>query len=419
MTNFWAAQLEFLNEYRSFQAGWKVDAAAVKNAVEMLSQSSSISRIEKKVAIIEILGILSDRFEYSLFIQTGAITLYSDIIEQLNTAEGDPDVEYVLLKISSVGGRLRGLFEVLDRISTFSKPIESLVDIAHSAAFAIAAQTDHITLQNEASNVGSIGIVVNIPINEDIVTLSSAEAPDKSPDVRSQAGAMVIRKELDAVHETFVQRIAQGRSAATGAAISPQFVNANFGRGGTLLAEAALTVQMIDAITPAPSRISNSLFFATDDNNRHANSDNNLSVSALNSLPQKSKKFSASKFQNKISEKIMDIQTFKREHPDIYDQVFAAGEKSGRENSAALLNVAKDCGKVDFALECIKSGKSIGDAEVTSEILKANLNKNDVEARKRDNPDSFVPPKEKTEKEKEKTEVDAYVQRYKTKAGVN
>ena len=101
-------------------------------------------------------------------------------------------------------------------------------------------------------------------------------------------------EELDALHDLFVEAIADGRST------SIDDVNANFGRGSTLLADEALKRGMIDAIEPV----------------------------GLQSV--KTTKRAASSGGNKEA-KSMDIITLQASHPALYAEVIELGVKKERD----------------------------------------------------------------------------------------
>jgi ClpP class serine protease len=94
---------------------------------------------------------------------------------------------------------------------------------------------------------GSIGIAASFLVDESIVEIASTEAPKKRPDVSTAEGKAIVREELDAIHEVFVEAIARGRSTTT------TNVNRNFGRGAIVLARDAKRAGMIDSIAAGAS----------------------------------------------------------------------------------------------------------------------------------------------------------------------
>ena len=62
--------------------------------------------------------------------------------------------------------------------------------------------------------------------------IASSAAPNKRPDVSTPAGQAVVRAELDDLHALFAERIAKGRSHATGKTYTVAQINSDFGAGG-------------------------------------------------------------------------------------------------------------------------------------------------------------------------------------------
>lgn len=195
------------------------------------------------VARIPIIGALtkSPDFFFSLF--GSGNTVYGNIVAAVQAADADPEIDRIVLEIDSPGGTLAGMFEAAAAIAATTKPTTAeITDQAASAAFALASQADSITVNNPMARVGSIGIVTSQIVNESKVTITSTDAPLKSPDVSTPEGVAAIRAELDAVHIEFAQLIATGRG------VTLNQVNTDFGRGGMLIASEALQAGLIDGI---------------------------------------------------------------------------------------------------------------------------------------------------------------------------
>lgn len=77
----------------------------------------------------------------------------------LRQAEATPEVSGVVLLINSPGGSGIAMMQLVHQLEMMTKPVVSLVDggIAASAAYGIAAATDHIMVGTDADEVGSIG----------------------------------------------------------------------------------------------------------------------------------------------------------------------------------------------------------------------------------------------------------------------
>jgi ClpP class serine protease len=150
--------------------------------------------------------------------------------------------------IDSPGGQVDGLFETIAAIDAFKatgKPLKVRASNAQSAAYALAAAAGRIEATSPASSFGSIGVAAAFVVSDKVVSVTSTDAPNKRPDVATDAGRAIVREQLDAIHELFVGAIAKGRGTTAAA------VNKEFGRGATVLAGEARRRGMIDAIKPA------------------------------------------------------------------------------------------------------------------------------------------------------------------------
>jgi ClpP class serine protease len=141
-----------------------------------------------------------------------------------------------------------GLFATLEAIASTKKPLVARATSAQSAAYAIAAAADKIEAVGRAAMFGSVGVAADVIVYADEISITNSDAPDKRPDLTTAQGRAVIVRELDAIAELFYGAIATGRSKATKSGFSTARVKADFGRGATLLADAALAAGMIDTI---------------------------------------------------------------------------------------------------------------------------------------------------------------------------
>lgn len=371
MKKFWAMEPTALTAYRKFKAQiTTINSAPLETYLKKLQEfSSGDLTIIDGIAVIPIRGILSNRESFFSFIYDGHLNTYPSIIKMIQSAEANPEVKQIQLRVDSPGGRLDGLFNLLDVIKSALKPIEALIENrADSAAYGIVSQADRIIALSEISEVGSIGIGTSFFVDKEIIDITSSDAPKKWPDVTTAEGVNVVKTELDEIHIKFAGIIAEGRSAATGKKVISDTVNSNFGQGGTMLAEAALSAGMIDEIIPPPERTSNASFFQNSEpassglHSRHTQAENNIMELTLKSLK------------------------------DDYPEVHQAAIKSEQDRVAALLKTGKSCGRMDYAIKCVENGSRITDDLVQAEFLSARINKKDQEKRADDDPAPVDPP---------------------------
>ncbi len=218
------------------RAKFMVDAATRRGGV--LTTGGDVARIS-------VGGLLTKSPSFLAMLLGAVNTTYAEISDALAAADADPSVSRIVLDVDSPGGTVAGLFACLQSIEATTKPITVQADMACSAAYAIAATAGKITAVTSASEFGSIGVAMSIYVDPNVVDIASTEAPGKRPNVRTDDGQATVRAELDAIHDLFVGAITKGRrTTATN-------VNANFGRGGVVLAAAARRAGMIDAIGSA------------------------------------------------------------------------------------------------------------------------------------------------------------------------
>lgn len=305
-------------------------------------------------AEVAISGVITNRPDLMAFLFGGGNTTYGDINSALMVAEQDPDVDNISLLIDSPGGSFDGLFDTLAVIQSVTKPVKAIVsNTASSAAFAIAAQADTIAASNRAARVGSVGVVVTLSVSDSKVDIASTNAPKKRPDVTTAEGQAIVREELDALHEIFVESIAEGRGTTV------EDVNANFGQGATLLAEEALKRGMIDAVEGTPLTV-----VASTESTTTASTGGNLTENGP-----------------------MDRQTLKAQHPDVYATVMEEGVTQERDRVAAHLTMGEASGDMKTAVGAINEG-SIMTASLQATYMAAGMNRSDISSRQDDDVDA-------------------------------
>lgn len=208
--------------------------------------AGSLLTVDAGVGEITVNGILTER--PSLFAMlAGGNTTYRSIREAVAEAEANPAVREIVLSINSPGGSVDSLFPTLDALEAAKKPMRARVSLAASAAYAIAAVAGPIEANGLAASVGSVGVVATMHVDPDVVSVTSSNAPNKRPDVRTEAGRAVVREELDEIESLFVEYIARGRG------VTPDTVRKSFGRGSVMLARKGKEMGMLDSIGTAAS----------------------------------------------------------------------------------------------------------------------------------------------------------------------
>jgi ClpP class serine protease len=325
-------------------------------------------------ASINVEGVLTEKPDFWAWLLGGGNTTYRDIRTALAIAGQDPTVKRVTMNIASPGGRVDGLFETLGTLEAFQKPITVRSSLAASAAYAIAAVAGRIEPTNAAAEFGSIGVAVTYLHMEELIDITSTEAPNKRPNPSTDEGKAVIREHLDAIHDLFVDAIARGRSRTTGEKITKANVNETFGRGGVLLAGDAKKRKMIDKAPPAAAR--------------GARAEDNITPDAAGDPAQRSTDSPATGGVQPPRKKPMTKEELKSQHPELYAALLEEGQATGvaqeRKRVMAHLKLAAATGATKVAHDAIASGASTMDEEVHADYLAAGMNRRDSDARQDD-----------------------------------
>lgn len=356
----------------------KFEASEVKAFFMEMEDASKDDkyRLIDKQAHIDIVGVLSFKPFFMAAIFGGGNSVYSNISESILAAEADPEVQEIVLNITSPGGTVAGMADTANIIAECKKKVTAnVIEFAYSAAYGLASQADEIIVNNDMAMVGSIGVASEQYIEDYVKIITSTDAPNKIPDASTKAGEKIIRAELDQIHDKFVEMIARGRSKALKKKITAETVNQDFGRGGRVIAEKALTQGMIDEINQNLSAIG-----AAESNDVALSSENNSEKTEV-----KKPKITGGKK--------MDLETLKSEHPDLYAKIkkegFEAGVASEHDRVKAHLTAGTNCNAMDYAVKCIQEGEDYSKQSVQAEYLSAGMKKNDVNAREEDNAESL------------------------------
>ncbi len=129
-------------------------------------KGSPISAIPDSIYVINIEGIISGTESASIF--SGTTITPESIIEQFITAEKNPNIKALLIRVNSSGGSAAASQEIFEELKKVNKPVVvSVSDICASGAYYIACAADKI-VANRSSLVGSIGVIMQIPNLEEL-----------------------------------------------------------------------------------------------------------------------------------------------------------------------------------------------------------------------------------------------------------
>ncbi len=165
ITSPWAIQPEKLVEirgiYETHLRGEKIDLKAVEARIgKPLNNQPQGYEVIDGVSVIPVDGVLSKRMNLFSQISGGAST---DLLARdFKAALADPSVKAIVLAIDSPGGTVDGTVDIARLVfeSRGTKPIVAYTDgTMASAAYWIGSATDKVYIGNDATLVGSIGVV--------------------------------------------------------------------------------------------------------------------------------------------------------------------------------------------------------------------------------------------------------------------
>jgi ClpP class serine protease len=349
----WFLTGEVLQEMKQARAsGFQLSAEQVAS-LTAASRDNGKMQIVGREAVIPVEGVLTERPDWFAAYFGGGNTTYPDIKQAIAEANGSKEIDSITMAFGySPGGSVTGLFSAMDAIRDSEKPVTATVKGgAMSGAFGLASQAGRIVAADRGTQFGSVGVAMDTWVydgNIKEVSIASTGAPKKRPDLLTDEGKAVVREELDAIHDVFVESIAEGRGTTT------KKVNKNFGQGAMVLAEDALEAGMIDAV----------------------------------GQPQTQSTATAAA---KTEVRSMDLTQLKTEHPAVYEAAVAIGRDKERDRVCAHLKMGAESGDMETAVTAITDGSDMT-MTLTATYMSAARNKALTDARVDDNQEVTVEP---------------------------
>lgn len=227
ITSPWAIQPEKLVEirgiYETHLRGEKIDLKAVEARIgKPLVNQSQGYEVNDGVAVIPVDGVLSKRM--NLFSQISGGTSTDFLARDFKAALNDPAVKAIVLAIDSPGGTVDGTVDIARLVfeARGIKPIVAYTDgTMASAAYWIGSATDKVYIGNDATLVGSIGVVAmhtDISRAEEQRGIKTTEvyagkfkriASQYAP--LSEEGRAYLQDRVDYLYSVFVSAVAENR----------------------------------------------------------------------------------------------------------------------------------------------------------------------------------------------------------------
>ncbi len=169
---------------RSFLNKTPVEMEVKAASVTTVSDSGALPEKAKRVAIIPLHGTMT---KYDTCESYGTTFIAKRIREMAD----DENVIGIILDIDSPGGSSSAIPPMIEAIShakTAGKPVYAHVDCCASAAYWVASQCDAIYMDNDLSEVGSIGAMAvfidstaaDPTTGEKTIVIYAEESPDKN-----------------------------------------------------------------------------------------------------------------------------------------------------------------------------------------------------------------------------------------------
>lgn len=242
---------------------WLMTAEALDNVMAVAAREGDVQALEARlgrpldntrsvtvrdgVAIIPVSGPI---FRHAnLMTEISGATATGSLATDIQAALDNPSVNVLVLDIDSPGGEATGINELAEMIfqARGTKPIKAYVGgQAASASYWIASAADEVIVDDTAQ-LGSVGVVLSLRKREDrpgekSYEIVSSNAPNKRPDLETEAGRAQLQTRTDELANVFLDKVARNRS------IPRDEVNDRFRQGGIATGALAVEAGMADRL---------------------------------------------------------------------------------------------------------------------------------------------------------------------------
>ena len=232
---------------------WVVDESNISLAKEIsaidktlldTNIKNNILTVQGNTAIISVKGTLGFTPNLMQQIMGVVATSYEDIIEAVELANADDEIEQIALDVNSGGGVVNdSLWSASDAIYASKKPVTAYVsNNCCSGAYLLASQaSEGIVAKHDLTNIGSIGVIIFYKKpDEKMGVMRSSNASLKNADPEQHPEQY--QAKIDAVEKYFINHISRSLGLTTDKIV------ADFGKGATITALEALERGMIKEI---------------------------------------------------------------------------------------------------------------------------------------------------------------------------
>ncbi len=321
-------------------------------------------------------------------------TGYNEIIAAARELEADESIKTVRLAMNTPGGTVDGMGAARLAIQSLASKKTVIAEnhgVLASSGYYVATAAHRITAMTPLALSGSIGVMMaGVDVTDALsregvkrISIVSANAPNKDPDIATAQGQSIVQKELDAMERIFIDAVASGRN------ITAEDVIANFGKGEALVARDpdpekpdALKAGMIDSVITQSGEVVAEIDDSVELTAKFDNHGGNVIPIVLKSTAEGGGKLTTRNVK-------MDMTQLKLEHSALYAQAVDEGVKTGiaqeRSRADAHATMGEASGDMVYALACIKDGTDFTPA-VNAKYLAANMNKAAIVARAGEGP---------------------------------
>jgi ClpP class serine protease len=217
--------------------GRDADPAAIAAAVE--AKKPKANRGRSTVALVPLYGVMTQRADW--FTEMSGMVSTETVGRAIDEAAADPNVEAIVLDVDSPGGSVFGTEELNRKIAAAAKS-KKVIAVANSMAasaayYAAAAASELYTMHVDRSEeMKQKGRTVTL------VAAGERKVAGNEFGPLDQLGRAEMEETVRGYYEQFVKAVARGRN------VTQTAVREGFGKGGMVLAEAAVKEGMADKV---------------------------------------------------------------------------------------------------------------------------------------------------------------------------
>ncbi len=355
--------MELKHIYETHLRGEKIDVKAVEARLgkPLINQLQGYEVVDG-VAVIPIDGVIAKRM--NLFSQISGGVSTDLFARDLKAALADPSVKAIVLAIDSPGGTVDGTVDIARLVSESRgvKPIVAYTDgTMASAAYWIGSATDKVYIGNDATLVGSIGVVAT----HTDVSQAEAQRGVKTTEVYagrfkrmasqyaplSEEGRAYLQDRVDYLYSVFISAVAENRG------VSIEKVLKDMADGKVFSGRQAIEAGLVDGVSTLDALIADM---------KHVPEGFNRGSGGA---PGKTKAKEKIMAEEKKEEAALTAAFIAEKHPDVFKAIQDEGAKAERERIHGVFSLFR-IGREKLVSEFMFDGKSTK-ADASVAILEA------------------------------------------------